>query len=170
MPYFAPFPRYSLRHVQYRYIWLPLLRSIPDGRALAATIDVLQRAQNNLARVVCQKRDRTDARPLLRSLHWLPIKQRITHKMATSTFTVMSTSTPAYLSDLIQPAAPARPLRSSVAPLYWLFHECELNLLDEHSRSWHHKHGTLCLHADIRSCHSLQTFKRNLKTHLFTQS
>ena len=37
--------------------------------APAATLDKLQRAQNNLARVVCQSRGRTDARPLLHSLH-----------------------------------------------------------------------------------------------------
>ena len=43
--------------------------------ATAATFDRLQRAQNNLAKVVCQSRGRTDARPLLRSLHWLPACQ-----------------------------------------------------------------------------------------------
>jgi len=32
-------------------------------------IDKLQRAQNNLTRVVCQSRGHTDARPLLHSLH-----------------------------------------------------------------------------------------------------
>jgi len=46
--------------------------------APAATIVKLQRAQNNLARVVCQRGCRTDAAPLLRSLHWLPVKQRVT--------------------------------------------------------------------------------------------
>jgi len=46
--------------------------------APAATFDVLQRAQDNLARVVCQREGRTDARPLLRSLHWLPVKHRVT--------------------------------------------------------------------------------------------
>jgi len=50
--------------------------------APAATFDKLQRAQNNLARVVCQSRGRTDARPLLSSLHWLPVRQRITYKLA----------------------------------------------------------------------------------------
>ena len=30
-PYLAPFPRCSFRHVQRRYIWLPLLRFTPDG-------------------------------------------------------------------------------------------------------------------------------------------
>ena len=83
----------------------------------AATFDVLQRAQNNLARIVCQRGGRTDARPLLRSLHWLPVKQRVIYKMASVTFKVMSSSTPAYLSDLIRPAVPARSLRSSDAPL-----------------------------------------------------
>jgi len=85
--------------------------------APANTFDVLQRAQNNLARVVCQRGGRTDGTPLLRSLHWLPVKQRVTYKMATLTFKVLSSSTPAYLNDLIKPAVPVRPLRSSDAPL-----------------------------------------------------
>ena len=86
--------------------------------APAATLDVLQRAQNNLVRVVCQRGGRTDARPLLRSLHWqwLPVKHRVT-QMAALTFKTMSSSTPAYLNDLIQTAVPVRPLRSSDAPL-----------------------------------------------------
>jgi len=63
--------------------------------APAATLDVLQRAQNNLARVVCQRGGRTDARPLLRSLHWLPVKHRVTYNMAALTFKTMSSSTPA---------------------------------------------------------------------------
>ena len=53
--------------------------------APAATFDKLQRAQNNLARVVCQSRGRTDARPLLHSLHWLPVRQRVTYKLAVLT-------------------------------------------------------------------------------------
>jgi len=67
--------------------------------APANTFDVLQRAQNNLARVVCQRGGRTDAEPLLRSLHWLPVKQRVTYKMATLTFKVLSSSRPAYVND-----------------------------------------------------------------------
>jgi len=49
--------------------------------APAATFDRLQRAQNNLVRVLCQSRGRVDARPLLRSLHWLPVRQRVTYKV-----------------------------------------------------------------------------------------
>ena len=85
--------------------------------ASAATLDVLQRAQNNLARAVCQRRGRTDARPLLRSLHWLPVKHRVTYKMAALTFKTMSSLTPAYLNGLIQTAVPVHALRSSDALL-----------------------------------------------------
>ena len=85
--------------------------------APAATFDKLQRAKNNLARVVCQSRDRTDARPLLHSLHWLPVRQRVTYKLAVLTHKVRTTATPTYLSELVQTNAPHRALRSSDAPM-----------------------------------------------------
>ena len=71
--------------------------------APAATFNKLQRAQNNLARVVCQSRGRTYACPLLYLLHWLPVRQRVTYKLA-----VLShcTVTPMYLSELVQTHAP----------------------------------------------------------------
>jgi len=117
------------------------------GASPAATFDVLQRVQNNLARVVCQNRGRAAARPLLKPLHWLPIMQRVTYMIDTVTFKVMSSSTPAYLSELMGTAAPARPLWSSDAPLsvsVSVCQECELNLFDEHSWSQHHRLGTPC--------------------------
>jgi len=83
--------------------------------APAATFDKLQRAQNNLTRVVCQSRGRTDARPLLHSLHWLPVRQRVTYKLAVLTHKVRITATPTYLSELVQTRAPPRVLRSSDA-------------------------------------------------------
>ena len=78
--------------------------------APAATFDVLQQAQKNLATVVCQHGSRTDTRPLLRSLHWLPMKQQVTYKMVTLTFNVLLSSASAYLCELIHPAVPVRPL------------------------------------------------------------
>jgi len=84
--------------------------------APAATSDKLQRAQINLARVVCQSRGRTDARPLLHSLHWLPMRQRVTYKLAVLTHKVRTTATPTYLSELVQAHAPPPALHSSDAP------------------------------------------------------
>ena len=80
----------------------------------AATFDRLQRAQNNLARVVCQSQGRTDARPLLHSLHWLPVRQRVTYKLAVRTHKVRTTAT-TYFSELVQTRSPPRVLRSSHA-------------------------------------------------------
>ena len=125
------------------------------------TFDVLQRAQNNLARVVCQRGGRTDAKPLLRSLHWLPVKQRVTYKMATLTFKVLSSSTPANLNDLIQPAVRVRPLRSSDALML-----SAARTRTEFARrafSVAAPHTWNSLPSDIRSCRTLHTFKNTSK-------
>jgi len=71
----------------------------------------------NLARVVCQSPGRTDARPLLRSLHWLLVRQRVTYKVALLTHKVWTTATPTYLGELVQTRAPPRALHSSDALL-----------------------------------------------------
>jgi len=87
-----------------------------------ATFDQLQHAQNNLARVVCQSRGRTDARPLLHSLHWLPVRQQVTYKLAVLTHKVRTTATPTYLGELVQTHAPPRTLCSSDAPMVVIPH------------------------------------------------
>jgi len=48
------------------------------------TVDKLERVQNVLARVVTQSGSRSSAIPLLQQLHWLPVKERITYKLAMS--------------------------------------------------------------------------------------
>jgi len=136
--------------------------------APANTFDVLQRPQNNLARIVCQRGGRTDAKLLLRSLHWLPVKQRVTYKMATLTFKVLSSSMPTHLNDLIQPAVPVRPLRSSDVPVL-----SAARTRTEFARrafSVAAPHTWNSLPSDIRSCNTLHTFTKHLKTHLFRQS
>jgi len=47
--------------------------------APAATFDALQHVQNILAHVVTQSARRSSAKPL----HWLPVRQRVTYKLAT---------------------------------------------------------------------------------------
>ena len=48
----------------------------------------LQKVQNCLARIVLQQRKSCHAQPLLKSLHWLPITQRINFKLATLAFKI----------------------------------------------------------------------------------
>jgi len=54
----------------------------------------LQRVQNNAARVVLQAPRRSHANSLLQELHWLPVEQRITYKLAVMTYKTRQTSVP----------------------------------------------------------------------------
>jgi len=87
-----------------------------DNSGIAEDQRKTQHLNCNLACVVCQRGGRTDAAPLLRSLHWLPVKHRITYKTAVLTHKVLTTSTPPYLHDMLTVATPARPMRSESCP------------------------------------------------------
>jgi len=112
-------------------------------RAPVTTINKLQRVQNNLARVVCQCRGRADAKPLLHSLHWLPIRQRIEYKIALITYKALMTSNPPYLADLLEIQVTSR------AVLLLMHHtssclEHGLNLRSELSQSRLPSYGIHC--------------------------
>ena len=65
-----------------------------------------------------QSSRRSHAKPLLHQLHWLPVQQRITHKLAVLTyFKVRSTSTTVYIRRRIAERTWSRTLRSSAIPL-----------------------------------------------------
>ena len=51
----------------------------------------IQKIQNNAARLVLQKSKRDHVTPLLKELHWLPVKYRIQYKLATLAFRHSST-------------------------------------------------------------------------------
>jgi len=69
--------------------------------ASVAVVEKLQRAQNNVARVICQQRRCVHARPLVKSLHQLLV-QRIQYKIAVITHKALLTSGPPYIDDLLQ--------------------------------------------------------------------
>ena len=66
---------------------------------LLVIINKLQRTQNNAARAVLAAKRHSDAKPLLRQLHWLPVRQRIQYKVAVLTRKVRMTGAPSYLSQ-----------------------------------------------------------------------
>lgn len=133
----------------------------------AASRDILklQRVQNCLARVVTRSPPSTRSLPLLSSLHWLPIQHRITYKLNLLTFKTITSSQPAYLHELLTPAASVRQLRSEKGLKLSVprvkskagsraFSVCAPQLWNE-------------LPLELRSASSVGTFKRGLKTHLF---
>jgi len=76
-------------------------------------LNKLQVAHNSLTTVVCQAPRSASATELRQQLHWLPVRLRITYKLAVITYKTRSAGTPAYLSHLINDYRPACTLRSS---------------------------------------------------------
>lgn len=73
----------------------------------------LQRMQNSIARVVVRDKRSDHITPVLKNLHWLPIKERINYKIALITHRAYYDRSPEYLSNLIPKYQPARELRSA---------------------------------------------------------
>jgi len=86
--------------------------------APAMLLNRLHRAHDSAARVVMDTNRRTDAKPLLRQLHWLPVRQRILFKMAVLTRKAHTTGTPTYLSQHLHQRTATYSTRSSSLPLF----------------------------------------------------
>ena len=140
-----------------------LLYNIPEK-----DIAKLQRVQNCLARVVTKAPRFSRSVPLLKSLHWLPIKFRIHFKICTLTFRALTDNQPAYLSDLLIPYTNLKQLRSS--------HSNKLFVprvkTKTGSRAFSVAGPTLwnALPITIKNAETLLSFRRLLKTHFFGQA
>jgi hypothetical protein len=75
----------------------------------------LQSVQNAAARLVTGARRRDHITPVLRELHWLPVRRRVDYKLAVLAFKSLQGSTPPYLADdcLLVTEAGRRQLRSA---------------------------------------------------------
>ena len=76
-------------------------------------INRLKRIQNAAARLVTLTKKRSHITPILRELHWLPVDSRIKYKLLLIVFKALNDLAPDYISCLIKPYIPSRPLRSS---------------------------------------------------------
>lgn len=75
-------------------------------------LDKLQRVQNSAARLIMGVSKFDHVTPVLRELHWLPIRARIHYKIMVLVHKAVNNSGPIYLRDLINLYAPGRTLRS----------------------------------------------------------
>jgi len=76
-------------------------------------LDMLQHIHNLLARTVANASWSDSATVVTRSLHWLPIRQRIQFKMGLLGFKTKHSLLPTYLQDILSSHHPTRQLRSS---------------------------------------------------------
>ena len=134
----------------------------------AKNLSRIQRIQNTLARVVTCSRSRSSSAPLLKHLHWLPVSARIHFKIALLTFKSLHTIAPSYLSSLIRPYVPSRALRSSSAQRLCVPHVSSVF----GSRGFRSAGPAIwnSLPLSVTTCSTIQTFKKQLKTHLFASA
>ncbi len=82
------------------------------GGCPASSISKLQIVQNAAARVLTRSRKYDHITPILQSLHWLPIKFRISYKILLLAYKALNYLAPAYLTNLLSRYNPTHSLRS----------------------------------------------------------
>ena len=133
------------------------------------TTERLQLIQNSAARLLTKTKRREHISPVLATLHWLPVTFRIDFKVLFLTYKALHGQGPSYIANSLINYTPARTLRSSNAGLL------------EVTRSSHKKIGDSAfvnyapklwnkLPINIREANTLDIFKRQLKTYLFTEA
>jgi len=131
-------------------------------------INKLQKVQNAAARLVLRARKRQHATPLLKTLHWLPVDLRVQYKLLVLCHNYFSGCLPVYLSHLLSVYTPARQLRSSSDTRLLLVPRIRTKTFG--NRSFSHSAPSLwnSLPYELRHIKTTETFKRTLKTHLFS--
>ena len=129
----------------------------------SSTIHSLQRIQNSTARLVLNKKKADHISPLLSTLHWLPVEERIAHKMSSLTHKCMYNSAPQYLSACLHRYVPPRTLCSSSDTLLYKVPRAKLSSAFTYTgpTSWNSLPPSLHQTAS-------PDFKHNLRTFLFT--
>ena len=103
----------------------------------------LQSMQNTTARMITSARWRDHITPILRQLHWLPVRQRVAFKIAVLVFQCLTGHAPAYLADDCHLAADASARRLRSADMAKCFVRCTYN-----------NFGDRCFAAAGTCCHS----------------
>ncbi len=83
------------------------------GGCPASSINKLQVVKNAAARVLTRSRKYDHITPILQSLHWLPIKFRISYKILLLAYKALNDLAPAYLTSLLSRYNPTRSLKYS---------------------------------------------------------
>ena len=132
----------------------------------ATLIEKLQRIQNACAKTIMGGSKRDHVTPLLKELHWLPVKSRINYKLIMLTFKCIHHLVPQYLADLVTKYQPGRSLRSANAMLL-VEPKARTKTYGERAFSYTAPRLWNELPPTLRQCEQITQFKNNLKTYLF---
>ena len=130
-----------------------------------ANLNKIQRIQNTLARVVTNTSKFEHITPILKKLHWLPIKQRIDYKLCLLTYKTLQIQPPTYLYNSLSFPSHSLSTRSSDSSVlsipYVRTYLGKRAFSVIAPRLWN------SLPPDTRNSLSVSTFRSKLKTHLF---
>ena len=131
----------------------------------------IQRVQNEAARLTLNESKFCHITPLLKQLHWLPVTHRIRFKLLLMTFKAVHGFSPQYIRDLITiKTYPRYKLRSSSSTLLQYPNTKSLANLGDRSFMWAAPRLWNALPATLRTITCLETFKKHLKTLLFSDA
>ncbi len=117
-------------------------------------------------RLLTSTKKRDHITPVLRSLHWLPVRYRVNFKILLVVFKSLNGLAPAYLSDLLTEHRPLLSLRSSNQRLLSI-PKSRLKCRGDRAFSVAAPSLWNALPLCIRSAPSISDFKSMLKTYLF---
>ena len=128
-------------------------------------LNKLQRIQNSLARVITNTSKYHHITPILKKLHWLPIKQRIDYKLCLLTYKTLTNQQPTYLYNSLSFPSHSVSTRSSdslVLSIPYVRSSLGKRAFSVIGpRLWN------SLPPDTRNSSSLPIFRSRLKTYLF---
>ena len=134
------------------------------------SIKKLQRVQNMAAKTILRKKRENSSKDCLEILHWLPIRQRVEHKILTLVFKCLRDEAPKYLSELLMKSETGvHYLRSQQEEKLVVPNTKRKTFADRSSsvagpRLWN------MIPNDIKQSKDVGAFKRKLKTYLYNKT
>lgn len=129
----------------------------------------LQSVQNAACKLICGIKKYDHVTPSLIELHWLPVEQRVKFKVLLLCFKSMNNHGPAYLKELITPYVPSRCLRSSSSNIL-VVPKSKTVAYGDRAFSVAAPGLWNKLPTHFRTCDTVNSFKRQLKTFLFKEA
>ena len=136
----------------------------------------LQLVQNSLCRVVTHSSKSSHITPQLTKLHWLPVRYRIQFKIGLITYQILNQGQPVYLRELIHPYTSSRNTRRSTPKLKFLqtpTFDPRVHKSIKHFSNYFSHYAPVLWNSfpfHVRNNSSVASFRKHLKTHLFSSS
>ena len=129
------------------------------------SIKWLQLIQNAAARLLTRTKRSAHITPILRSLHWLPVRYRIDLKVMLIVYKSLNGLGPKYILEMLRPYKPNRSLASDqlIVPKV-------KTKTGEAAFSFYATHRWNLLPYNLRHASSTMSFKSGLKTLLFSRA